>query len=85
MGTQWQLVRVSQQTLDLLKMVRDGMQRSHERKLITLDLGPHGEVSLDQVVRELCYSKLKHQARALTADAKRRAARRRAVAGELPS
>lgn len=78
MQTEWVMTRLSKGTHVLLEKVRQGMLRAYEQGNYSLVINFRGHLSLDQVVMELAYEKLKHRARAR--DSKRRAAERRRMA-----
>lgn len=71
----WIMVRLKRETHKMLDGVRDTMEIADCVGLRELERDARGRVSLDQVVRELVYFKLKHAERRRKSAAKRKQGR----------
>lgn len=71
----WIMVRLKRETHKALCDVRSTMEVAEEMQLRELVRDPRGRVSLDQVIMELVYFKLRHAERRAKSAAKRKQGR----------
>jgi len=82
MARVWTLVKMSEETREMLEEVRQSMLRAEEMRLRSLDRDNRDRVSLDQVIRILIELRQRHAERRTAALERRRA---RKAASRLPA